>query len=428
MILQKQNIIILLSSILFFGGILTFASSPAKATIDECKISCDDKCDAKFPDNKDQNQACRDTCKDIEDRCTFATNGKNLAEKTGQLLSVRLASIDQQRATTQQNIQSVTAKMNDLASQIDKLKSDIREKENEILYQKRILANLMQSYYDYDKQGILELVLWNKDMSFGQGDYIEQSGLKVGDVLGQIKTAQSQLENNKSELQDDYQKKSALNDELEQKKQNLQVSENQNKYLLQKTQGEEAKYQQMLAQIEEQKKQLFNFSTLGNYNIGSGDKPSSKDYISTSWYYSQRDSRWKNNDIGDGTVSGYTMENWGCAVASTAMMETYYGNKTSPKDILKHPTKNFNGLDIIWPSGWHHLYTTSYKNTVDKILKDDDIAILHIARRSGGGHFVVVGGKDKKDYIINDPYFGPNIYLGASLRILNAYVDRIIYK
>jgi len=41
--------------------------------------------------------------------------------------------------------------------------------------------------------------------------------------------------------------------------------------------------------------------------------------------------------------------------------------------------------------------------------------IVYIKKTNGGGgHYVVVTGKDSKDYIVHDPYFGANLYLGTS--------------
>jgi hypothetical protein len=319
--------------------------------------------------------------------------------------------------------------MDATASQIDSLKSDITEKEKEIDYQKMILSNLMQTYYDYDRQGVLELVLWNKEMSvsFGQSDYIEQSGLKVSDVLAQIQNTQAQLLNSRQKLQEDYQTNAELSDQFTQKKEDLQSTENQKQYLLEKTQGEEEKYQQMLANIEKQKAELFDFSTASNIgdildSVKDYPKPDSKYWASTSWYFSQTDSRWGNQRIGN---SKSLMKDYGCAVTSVAMVFKNLGAGITPGGLAK--AKVFSGDLINWPGSWSPSIELASSighgnvnwSTIKSEISDDHPVIVHIKKATGGGgHYVVITGRDSKDYIVHDPYFGANLYLNTSMSLI----------
>ena len=78
---------------------------------------------------------------------------------------------------------------------------------------------------------------------------------------------------------------------------------------------------------------------------------------------------------------------------------------------------------IEWPSTWNPgidlVSSISHGNVsfaaIDKQLKNDHPVIVHINKSNNkGGHYVVIVGKDSKDYIVHDPYFGPNLYLGTS--------------
>ena len=40
--------------------------------------------------------------------------------------------------------------------------------------------------------------------------------------------------------------------------------------------------------------------------------------------------------------------------------------------------------------------------------------------KGGGGHYVVIHNKDSKDYVVHDPYFGANLYLGTSKALMGA--------
>jgi peptidoglycan hydrolase CwlO-like protein len=439
---NKVYPVFLITGVLFF--IFNFSNTSLAASynctglVGEIKILCENIKDINCNDlaNKDDREKCEKTDKEVAD----AIKNSKLIQKTQGVLVDQLTYINNEQVKTQQNLNRIKSDLDELMEKIKSLERNIAEKEKDINYQKKILSGLMQSYYEYDRQGILDIVLLNKDFSqsLNQSDYIEQSGIKVKNVLEIIRASQDELFKDKKELDQGLQKNETLKSDLEDKKDDLQATEYQKQSLLTKTQGEEEKYKQLLIKIEGQKKQLFDFSGFGSYTITDDDRPKDKYKLSTSWYYSQRDSRWKNKEIGDGTISRYTMENWGCAVASVAMMKTFYGNKTTPKDILKKPTTNFDGLDIEWSATLGNHKDTgygyrNYKSKLNSILNNNDIAIIHI-HIYGGGHFLVVGGKDKNDYIVHDPYFGSNLYLGTSLALMkkisngSAYVDRIIYK
>ncbi len=452
---KKQKLNKLFLSVLgatFVCGLSLAIFTPLALAMDNCKVACDDTCNAKFPDDANQNQSCQEQCKADEQKCETLSNQQavvktliNVNNKTQDLLANQLDSIGQQKNETQQTIQSVQQKLDDLSAQMDSLKNDVNEKEKAIAYQRRILSNLMQSYYDYDQQGVLDLVLWNKDMavSFGQTDYIQQSGSKVADVLEEIQTARADLQSIQDKINNDYQKSSDLNDQLSQKKDDLESTENQKQYLLEKTQGEETKYQAMLAHIEEQKAELFDFSSASNIgdvldSVKSYAQPDKKYWASTSWYFSQTDSRWASQKIGN---SKSLMKDYGCAVTSVAMVFKNLGASITPGSLAK--AKIFSGDLINWPgSGWSSgidlASSTGHGNiswsTIDSQIKNNNPVIVHISKTSGGGgHYVVVTGKDSKDYIVHDPYFGANIYLGTSRSLIgklgtnsNTKIDQMI--
>lgn len=432
---QKQNIHSSASyalAVFLCGLFFAFHISPVSA--DDCKVACDEKC--AYLTDSSLNQSCQDQCKDDEQKCESLskqaatyTNLIKITNKTQDMLSNQLDYINQQQAQTQQTIQSVQEKIKTLSEQINDLKSNITEKEKNINYQKTILSNLMQSYYDYDQQGVLELVLWNKDISasFNQSDYIEQSGLNVSDVLDQIKTARASLIESQQKLQDDYQKNSDLNDDLKDKKSDLESTESQKQYLLEKTQGEEAKYQQMLANIEKQKAELFDFSSASNIgdildSVKDYPQPDKKYWASISWYFSQTDSRWGNQKIGN---SKSLMKDYGCAVTSVAMVLKNLGASINPGSLAK--AKVFSGDLINWPGSWSPsidlISSVGHGNvnwsTIKSQISDDHPVIVHIKKAtSGGGHYVVITGRDSKDYIVHDPYFGANLYLGTSMSLI----------
>ena len=208
----------------------------------------------------------------------------------------------------------------------------------------------------------------------------------------------------------------------------MESTENQKTNLLSQTQGEEVKYKQLLARVEAQKADLFDFSAASNAgslsdSVNSYAKPSDN-LASTSWYFSQKDSRWGNNKIGN---SNSLMKDYGCAVTALSMVLRKNGSSIDPGKMAKQ--KVFYYDLIKWPVTWEPsvslISSISHGNInwskIDAEIKKGNPVIVYIGRSRGGGHYVVVTGKDKKDYIVHDPYFGPNLYLSTSKALVRPF-------
>jgi len=363
-------------------------------------------------------------CKDLEQKAAEYKNLIDLKNQQQDTLQQQLALIDEEQKRNQVEFQVVKNKVEDISGQIDSLEKEIDEKEKMIDYDRNILSGLMQSYYDDYQQGILGIVLINKDFSdvLNQNDYLEQSSIKVNEVLSSVADAKSKLQADQNDLQQKKSENDKLRADLESKTYYLQANEYQKQTLLTQTQGDEAKYQQLLARVEEQKLELFDFSSASNASevfnsVGNYPKPDQK-YWATSWYFSQRDSRWGNTTIGN---SNSTMKSYGCAVTSLAMVFRKYGSNTDPGKMAKQPIFYY---DLIkWPGSWSPGITLSSSighngvnwSTVDSEISKGNLVIVYIRKTNGkGGHYVVIHNKDNKDYIVNDPYFGSNLYLSTS--------------
>lgn len=375
-------------------------------------------------DCDDLSGDAKDECKELRKKAKVYQDLIDLKNKQQDTLQVQLQAIDRDQAKNKNDLQKTQSEIEDLSGQVENLERDISEKEKYIDTQKVILSGLIQSYYEYDQQGILDVVLINKDFSelVNQADYLEQSGTKVNDVLDEIIRTKNEMVSNRDQLASKKEELEKLKEDLVDKKEALQGSENQKQSLMEQTQGEEEKYKQLLARIEEQQKELFNFSEAGNADEVSASvkdypKPSSN-LASTSWYFSQRDSRWGNKTIGN---SKSLMKNYGCAVTCVSMVFKEHGASIDPGKMAKQ--KIFYYDLIKWPSSWSGgislVSSISHGNIswskIDSEIKKDHPVIVYIKKTNGGGgHYVVVTGKDSKDYIVHDPYFGSNLYLGTS--------------
>ena len=397
------------------------------AFADSCDDSCEDSCLAKYPNESSGQKKCEDSCVDdceeLEKKAKVYEDLIKLKNKQQDTLSGQLDNINSEQTKTSAQLQETQKKVQTLGQQIESLAENIKEEEIALDYQKKILAGLMQSYFEYDQQGILPLVLANKDFSdvLNQSDYIEQSGAKVSNILAEVIETRQELIDDQNAIKQKKEESDKAKEDLLDKKYDLQATENQKTNLLVQTQGEEEKYKKLLARVEAQKEELFDFSAASNLDevnssVGSYPKPSSN-LASTSWYFSQKDSRWGNKKIGN---SKTLMKDYGCAVTAVSMV---FREKGAGIDPGKMASQKIYYYDLIkWPASWSpdiQLTSSTYHGNVswskvDLEIKKDNPVIVYIKRSRGGGHYVVVTGKDSKDYIVHDPYFGPNLYLSTS--------------
>ncbi len=219
-------------------------------------------------------------CEDLEKKAKIYEDLIKLKNKQQDALAGQLDSINTAQAQTAAQLQEAQKQVQTLQQQIDGLEQDIKDGEAAMDFQKKILAGLMQSYYEYDQQGILPLVLAGKAFSetINQLDFVEQSGDKVSGLLIEIQQSRQKLVDNQSSLRQKKEEIDNAKNNLINKKENLQSTENQKTNLLVQTQGEEAKYKQLLAKAEAQKAELFDFSAASNINdvkqsVGNYAKP-----------------------------------------------------------------------------------------------------------------------------------------------------------
>lgn len=409
-------------------------------------------CDTYLKNNSAANTSCNQLTGNAKDKCELQDekiksycNLWEIKSKQGNALQKQMTLIDAEQARTQIDLLKTKNQAENLAQQIDGLDREIADKENSLNYQKLILSGMMRTYYEYYQQGLLGIVLINKDFSdvLSQFDYMDQSSARVKEILGSIQNAKEELEKQQNDLEQKKQESDKLKRDLEQKKQDLLYNENQKQSLLTQTQGEEAKYQQLLARVEQQKLEL-----LGDINdlyVASSsefdalvEKAPSKYWAltKTNWYYSQKDSRWGNNNIG---VTSYKLKDLGCAISSVAMVFTYYEEKINPGQLAKKDI--FLGAVISWPYNWNGIKLITNTNhsgvnwkTIDNEINNKNPVIIFVCAKNCGsrkraGHYVVIHTKtDDGKYVVHDPYFGSNIYLDSTMKALGKMYNTSISK
>jgi len=367
----------------------------------------------------------KDKCEALEKKAKAYLDLIEIKAKQQNTLKNQMALIDAEQAKNQSELRKTQTQALELSEQIGNLEKEIEYKENLIKYQQLILTGLIQSYYENYQEGILKIVLINKDFSdiLNKADYVEQSSSRVSEVLRAIQEVKKDLEKEHESFKEKKEASEKLKEDLQKKSNELLSTEIQKQALLTQTRGEEAKYQQLLARVEQQKLELFNFSSAENLgevsaSVKNYPKPDSKYWASLGWFYYQTDSRWGDKKIGN---SNSLMKDYGCAVSAVSMVFTHQGTFITPGQMAKE--KIFYYDLIKWPASWPidiKLSSSTAHSGVDWKRVDQEIAdgnpvIVYIKKTTGGGHYVVIHNKDKNGkYVVHDPYFGPNLFLDTS--------------
>lgn len=310
------------------------------------------------------------------------------------------------------------------ADQIERLNGQIAEYEKSISSQRIILGDLIRSYYENKRgQSVIEILAEDDFYSaLKREDDVLQTGEKLKEVVDNINALKKNLEGEKEALKQKQDELEKITGQLEDKNEKLEGNKIQKKTLLETTKGEEAKYQQLLAKVEKQKEELLNIDELsiaGGLSASDYAKPT-EGLASTSWYYSQKDPRWGNDEIGR---SRSLMKDWGCAVTAVAMVFRYYGDGVTPKKLADSSKYFFSDL-IKWPATWSGGIALESSighgniswTKIDAEIKEGSPVIVYIKKTNGrGGHYVVIHHKTSKGkYVVHDPYFGSNIFLDTS--------------
>ncbi len=322
--------------------------------------------------------------------------------------------------------------------EIIQLEYGIEETGNNITGQKDNLAKVIQVIAETDQVSQVEIILASDNFSdfFNQLAYLDNLQNGVKEKVDKLKAFKEKLNQDKESKEEKKERLEGLKEQLDGQKWSLASQRNSKENLLGYTKGEESKYQQMLANIEAQKKSLLgDINRLRQQKAEElarlkklQEKPPSQYWASANWYYMQDDSRWTNTTIG---ISDSKIGDYGCAITAVAMVLKNKGISITPGQLAK---ASIYAWDLIyWPTKWQSIRCINcpppHTSSFDWFRLDREIGAGHPviifvkANKWGAGHYVVVHHKTQDGrYVVHDPLFGANIYLDSTrVYISNLY-------
>ena len=366
-----------------------------------------------------------DEYKEAERREEKFTRKLIKTQEQSRTLSGEIEVFDEKIDITQSKISNSTVKIAGTEEEIAELSQDIGKLGTRIERLKEAMDK---------QQGILEARMREKYMSkesspimvvFGsetvgslvqKAKYLEVMGLQDTKLLTEMEDTKNKFNQQKALLEGKKEEGEQLKAQLQIEKGNLlgyktslEGQQGEKEQLLEDTKGDEVRYQKIIKEAQEILDAYRAFSqgtglgVIGPNGLGGGKG---------GWYYSQRDSRWANDNIGG---SSYSLKDAGCLVSSVAMLHKYYGYSVDPGDIGDvNSYFSFGDMRIPWPTPGgrgYRLLNWGHTSKIDDELEDGNPVIVGIRgiANSAGTHFVVLSDKDDGDYIMYDPIYGPDL-------------------
>jgi len=196
--------------------------------------------------------------KELEEKAARYREELEGAQERKDTLQNQLSLIESRIKKLRNDIYITSAKIDNASLKIEELSLDIDEKQNEIDKKKDSIAVMIQTLYEYDQESLLELVLMKESFSefLNQVHYIELLQDNVHKDLLTLQDLKKGLEEQKTAVEYQRNELYALNNQLYSQKQIVDSEQEEKKYLLTKTKGEEKQYQSLLDDVLRQQQEI----------------------------------------------------------------------------------------------------------------------------------------------------------------------------
>lgn len=364
-----------------------------------------------------------------------------LSEKKA-CLTTKLSETQQQKNTLTNTISIITGKINlqelkiaqtqaeivKLEKEIDELSDRINGLELSLDRLSSMLVERIRAQYKESRVSPFTALASSGSFSdmFAREQYVNQASQQTALAM-QRGELQKALYDQEKSLKEEKQQ------QVEDKKKDLQNEQNvlaqqkaSQQTILEETKNNEARYQQLLAEAQAQINSFKKFTS----STGTGGVIGA-DGLGTGYdgnYFSQRDERWANSNIGNSSEIIY---NVGCLITSLAMTLKSKGADTNPGAIAANSSyfvlntaymKARSSISL--PGG-----KSSYKINVSGInteLEKQNPVIVGLNAGPYGTHFVVLKKKDGDNWTMYDPWYGPDLAFTSHYSAAQIYSAEII--
>ncbi|HUC31520.1 MAG TPA: hypothetical protein VMR99_02410 [Candidatus Paceibacterota bacterium] len=336
-------------------------------------------------------------------------------------LQAAINALDLQRNKVQTQISLTEDQIKSTQIQIQQLGGEITNAQQTVASDQTALGAYLQSLQKEENQPLIVQMLSSGGLVQAWSDLNQTLEIQNGiqNEMQALKTEEDTLTSSETASQQKQSTLTAQQQSLTAQQQSLATTVQSKNQLLTETNSQEATYESLLAAANAE---LNSFSAFAA--AAGGTKLLGNQTICDSWgcYYNQRDSAWGSDPL-DGT--SYSMAADGCLVSAMAMVLTHYGYKdVTPVTINSNPNDFAAYAPAYLLSTINVDGVTATRKTVaiDATLATGNPVIAGI-HAYGGTHFVVLVSGSKGNYIMKDPYItdGNNISFTANYSLKSIF-------
>jgi peptidoglycan hydrolase CwlO-like protein len=194
--------------------------------------------------------------------------------KQGNTLETEIKSLEAQISKLNLQIRAINLTLSKLDSEIVSTQAQIKQTESDINSNKKTLAEILQTLYENDKKGLVEILLANPRLSDFftdlNGLITVQENLRI--VIGEIAEAYQRLVDQKEILALERADATALKAYQDSQKNSIKQTQGEKDNLLKVTKGKESEYQKLLTETQksaaEIRKRIFQLLGGGELEFG----------------------------------------------------------------------------------------------------------------------------------------------------------------
>lgn len=336
---------------------------------------------------------------------------QKIAEKQQEknTLSSQIQTMDNQIALTTFKIQETEQKITQTQKEIELLDAKINGLDESLTRLSKSLMQRVVKGYKNQRVNLLSMIFSANNASemVNRLKYHKTVQDTNQRLLTQVQNTKINFEEQKVSREKKKEQLAQLKNTYDAQKVELTFQQNAKKRLLEVTKNDEATYQRLLEQAKREQAGFKSFvSSAGSGGpIGANAFGRGKE----GWYLSQRDERWAGRRIGSSDMSLLEV---GCLITDVAMVYNKYGDSRTPADIASEVDRFFSSTALMlipWRGPGGRTYTPIAISQIESELSGGNPVIVGVYAGSYGTHYVTLVKKEGNDFIMYDPYYGPDL-------------------
>lgn len=327
-------------------------------------------------------------------------------QSQGKTLSSQISVMNNQIRLTELRVKSTQEDLLGLAADINAANKKIATLQSSLDNLTKVLINRIAATYKTGRISPLYVLMSSQDATdlFSKASYLKIVQAHDQTLIYETQQAKNDYGNQKEIFEAKKKKVEALSKQLQAYNAQLDQEKTSKQQLLEITQNDEKRYQKLLAEAEAQIQAFKSFSASKGGSSILPAQPSPD-----GWYYNQRDERWGRNSIGSSSDQIWDV---GCLVASTAMVLKKHGQDVTPATIAGISSYFFSNTAYMllpWNGGKFTSIWGFNQGSIDSKLSSGEPVLVGLRAGVYGMHFVVLKSGSNGDYIMNDPWNGPDL-------------------